>query len=53
MSIFKNYFYRVTEILEMIKKQKLPSHIKSLSLSLSCVDLNGEDADIPVVKYNI
>ncbi len=43
----------MTQILEMIKKQKIDEHVKSLKLTLSCIDINGNDADTPIIKYYI
>jgi ubiquitin-activating enzyme E1 len=42
---------RITEILELIKKEKLPEHVKRLTLAVSCCDMNGDDVDIPLVRY--
>ncbi|CAF0776117.1 unnamed protein product [Brachionus calyciflorus] len=44
---------KITEILEIIKKEKLPEHTKSLTLSIVCYDSNEEDVDIPLIKYTI
>ena len=41
----------MNEIYELIKKQKLPEGTKSLILSMACDDLDGNNADTPLVKY--
>jgi ubiquitin-activating enzyme E1 len=42
---------RITEILEMIKNERLPEHAKRLTLAVSCYDSNGDDVDIPLIRY--
>jgi ubiquitin-activating enzyme E1 len=42
---------KLSEIVEKIKKEKLPKHVKYLILSVSCTDSDGSDIDIPLVKY--
>ncbi len=38
-------------MLEEIKKEPIPSDKRFLTLSVSCYDLNDEDVEIPLVKY--
>ena len=42
---------RVTQAVETVSKRKIPSHVKALVLELCCNDPDGEDVEVPFVKY--
>ncbi|XP_069689178.1 ubiquitin-like modifier-activating enzyme 1 [Periplaneta americana] len=41
----------ISEIVATIKKRKLENHIRSLVLDLICSDQDGNDVDVPYVRY--
>ncbi|XP_062521019.1 ubiquitin-like modifier-activating enzyme 1 [Corticium candelabrum] len=41
----------VTQAVETVSKRKIPSHVKALVLELCCNDPDGEDVEVPFVKY--
>ena len=45
-----NYFFsRLNQIYEEIKKEKLD--VKSMLIDVACEDMEGNDVDIPTIKY--
>ena len=43
----------MTEIVSQVSKQKLGHHVQALVLELSCNDEDGEDVEVPYVRYSI
>jgi hypothetical protein len=47
-------FCRLSKVvLQVTKKQSFPSHVKSLVLEICCNDTEGEDVEVPYIKYNL
>lgn len=44
---------RLSEVVKRVSKKKIPSHVKALVLELCCNDTEGEDVEVPYVKYNL
>lgn len=45
--------WKMTELVRKISKKKVESHIKSLVFEVCCNNLDGDDVEIPYVKYNL
>uniref|UniRef100_A0A1I8GM96 E1 ubiquitin-activating enzyme n=1 Tax=Macrostomum lignano TaxID=282301 RepID=A0A1I8GM96_9PLAT len=43
----------ISKVVEEVTKKPIPAHVKSLVIELSCNDSEGEDVDVPYVKYNL
>ncbi|XP_072483986.1 ubiquitin-like modifier-activating enzyme 1 isoform X1 [Notamacropus eugenii] len=43
----------MTEIVSQVSKRKLGRHVRALVLELCCNDDNGEDVEVPYVRYTI
>ncbi|XP_038603857.1 ubiquitin-like modifier-activating enzyme 1 [Tachyglossus aculeatus] len=43
----------MTEIVSKVSKKKLGKHVRALVLELCCNDDNGEDVEVPYVRYTI
>jgi ubiquitin-activating enzyme E1 len=43
----------VTKAVETVSKRKIPPHVNALVLELCCNDPDGEDVEVPFVKYII
>jgi ubiquitin-activating enzyme E1 len=43
----------MSEIIESVTKQKLPDHVKTIKLELCCSDADGEDLEVPYVRYKL
>nr|XP_022332288.1 ubiquitin-like modifier-activating enzyme 1 isoform X2 [Crassostrea virginica]XP_022332289.1 ubiquitin-like modifier-activating enzyme 1 isoform X2 [Crassostrea virginica] len=43
----------LSEVVKKVSKKKIPSHVKALVLELCCNDTEGEDVEVPYVKYNL
>lgn len=41
------------ELVEKISKKTIEPHVRSLVFELCCNDLDGEDVEVPYVKYNL
>lgn len=46
-------FGRMSEVVKKVSKKKIPSHVKALVLELCCNDTDGEDVEVPYVKYKL
>ena len=44
-------FYRVSQAVEKISKKKIKPYVKALVLELCCNDVEGEDVEVPYVRY--
>ncbi|XP_048741886.2 ubiquitin-like modifier-activating enzyme 1 isoform X2 [Ostrea edulis] len=43
----------LSEVVKRVSKKKIPSHVRALVLELCCNDTEGEDVEVPYVKYNL
>lgn len=42
---------RVSEAVEKVSKKRIKPHVKALVLELCCNDKDGEDVEVPYVRY--
>lgn len=42
---------RLSEVVKRVSKKKIPPYVKALVLELCCNDTDGEDVEVPYVKY--
>jgi len=43
----------LSEVVKKVSKKKIPPHVKALVLEICCNDTDGEDVEVPYVKYNL
>lgn len=43
----------LSDIVKKVSKKKIPSHQKALVFEICCNDQEGEDVEVPYVKYNL
>lgn len=43
----------LTEVVKRVSKKKIPNYVGALVLEICCYDKNGEDVEVPYVKYNL
>ena len=43
----------MSEVVKKVSKKKIPPHVKALVLELCCNDTDGEDVEVPYVKYTL
>lgn len=43
----------LSEVVKKVSKKKIPPHVKALVLELCVNDKDGEDVEVPYVKYNL
>ncbi|CAL1539269.1 unnamed protein product [Lymnaea stagnalis] len=43
----------MSEVVKKVSKKKIPPYVKALVLEICCNDENGEDVEVPFVKYNL
>jgi len=43
----------MSELVKTVSKKKIPSHVNALVLEIICNDEEGEDVEVPYVKYNL
>lgn len=41
----------MSEVVEAVSKKKIEPHVKALTFELCCNDLEGEDVEVPYVRY--
>lgn len=41
----------LSEVVKKVSKKKIPPHVRALVLEICCDDENGEDVEVPFVKY--
>lgn len=41
----------MSKVVESVSKKEIPKHVKALVLEVCCNDLEGEDLEVPYVKY--
>ncbi|EDV25158.1 uncharacterized protein TRIADDRAFT_25768 [Trichoplax adhaerens] len=42
----------MTELVQKVSKHRIRSHVKSLVFEICCNDTDGEDVEVPYIKYN-
>lgn len=47
------FSFRLSEIVKKVSKKKIPSYQKALVFEICCNDKDGEDVEVPYVKYNL
>ncbi len=43
----------MSEVVKKVSKKKIPPHVRALVFELCCNDSDGEDVEVPYVKYNL
>ncbi|XP_064632231.1 ubiquitin-like modifier-activating enzyme 1 isoform X2 [Lineus longissimus] len=43
----------MSEVVKRVSKKKIPPHVRALVFELCCNDTEGEDIEVPYVKYNL
>ena len=43
----------MSEVVKKVSKKKIPPYVKALVLELCCNDKDGEDVEVPYVKYRL
>ena len=43
----------LSEVVRTVSKKDIESHVEALVLELCCNDIEGEDVEVPYVKYNL
>ena len=51
MNVNVNKNVRFSEVVEKVSKKKHGSHVKALTVEICCNDEDGEDVDVPYVRY--
>jgi len=47
-------FFSLSEVvLQVTKQQSFPPHVQSLVLEICCNDTDGEDVEVPYIKYDL
>lgn len=44
---------RLSELVKKLSKKEIGENVKSLIFEICCNDLNGEDVEVPCVKYQL
>ena len=42
----------VSEAVQLVTDEPLPTHVRSFQLEINCVDDSGSELQVPFVKYN-
>jgi len=48
-----NVCVRMSDVVKDVSRKKIPAHVKALVFELCCNDEDGEDVEVPYVKYNL
>lgn len=51
--IRKLIYLRISTIIEAVSKKPVPPHVKAVVLEVCVNDAEGEDVEVPFVKYRI
>ena len=43
----------LSEVVRTVSKKDIEDHVEALVLELCCNDTEGEDVEVPYVKYNL
>ena len=44
---------RMSQVVRKVSKKPIPPHVRALVLEICCNDRDGEDVEVPYVKYNL
>ncbi|KAJ8301710.1 hypothetical protein KUTeg_020697, partial [Tegillarca granosa] len=47
------FFFMMSEVVKKVSKKKIPPHVRALVLEICCNDTDGEDVEVPYIKYNL
>ena len=42
---------RLSEVVQKVSKKKIPSYVNNLVLEICCDNADGEDVEVPYIKY--
>ena len=42
---------RLSEVVQKVSKKKIPSYVNNLVLEVCCDNADGEDVEVPYIKY--
>ena len=48
-----DFYCRMSEVVKKVSKKKIEPHVRALVLELCANDKEGEDVEVPYVKYNL
>lgn len=51
MYLIIEFIVRLSEVVRRVSKKKIDPNTKALVLELCCNDLEGEDVEVPYVRY--
>jgi ubiquitin-activating enzyme E1 len=43
----------MSKVVELVGKKPIPAYVNALVLEICCNDENGDDLEVPYVKYNL
>ena len=43
----------MSQVVELVSKKPIPPHVRALVLEICCNDSEGNDLEVPYVKYNL
>ena len=43
----------MSKVIEAVTKKQIPAHVHALVLEFCCNDTDGNDLEVPYVKYNL
>ena len=43
--------YRCSEVVQKVSKKKIPSYVNNLVFEICCDNADGEDVEVPYIKY--
>ena len=49
----KFFSLSLTEVVKRVSKKKIPNYVGALVLEICCYDKDGEDVEVPYIKYNL
>lgn len=53
LHLFDNWMYIVSQVVRRVSKKKIEPHVRALVFELCCNDRDGEDVEVPYVRYVI
>ena len=53
IDFFLLFLFRISQTCEKVSKKKIKPHVRTLVLELCCDDREGEDVEVPYVKYKL
>ena len=43
--------HRLSDVVQKVSKKKIPSYVNNLVLEVCCDNADGEDVEVPYIKY--